>query len=718
MAASKDSFVQRLRHFGVEDSEVRDRKTLIWVDAKCKEVAAMTAGQFVRKAAAVAKALSTDWGCQPGDKILLVFIPGLEFLVGFVACLIAGMVAVPIYPPNPRSPAKGMQILLNAVRMTQPKVALSHASFLSLKRFQLSGPKYPKDLTFHNISKLGELEQDKTSQIFHNALAMWAAPDRLVLIQFSSGSTGDPKPIAISASNLDANLSETAVVAGGDTSTVVGTWVPFYHDAGLVLSCCLALYCGAANVMTSPMSFLTRPTVWLEMMSKFKVNKTFGPNFALEMCVNKVPESALEDLDLSTCNRIVVAAEPVRNRTLQRFVSRFGPCGINLQDVYPSYGAAENVVAISSVPQSPTNVPLVVKFDPNSLQVGAAVTESADQGGVELVGNGMPIQGTELRVVHPDSLQLLKDGVVGELWLTGTSRAIGYYNRPDLRSAFEAAFAGSQRETFYRTGDIGFLYRGEVFICGRLKDMLIINGKNFFPQDIEHATELGAPEHVRPGCVAAFAITDAVLGTEAAVVVAEVRNPRFPDLHEVAMAIKASIAAIVEIDVQDVVLIQPRSIPKTTSGKIKRKQAKADLAEDKLKVVFQVRGSQRARTASRTASFCAETDEDPETWLCKRAAEVLDVANVSPSDDLFELGLTSMGLMSMSDALNAICGGTKTIENPDTFFREHPTVRQLLDGIESLDTSGEEKQTVQSSLPPVKTVSSMALGPILQPVLE
>ncbi|CAK9010636.1 Long-chain-fatty-acid--AMP ligase FadD28 (Acyl-AMP synthetase) (Long-chain fatty acid adenylyltransferase FadD28) [Durusdinium trenchii] len=716
--AAAPSFMAQLRKFGVHETATRDRKSLVWVDAKCKEDNAFTYGEVVRRAAAVAKALANKWSCGSGDKILLVFFPGLEFLVAFLGCLMAGMVAVPIYPPNPRNPAKGMKILLAAVRMTEPKVALSHGSFMLAKRLQFKGPSYPNDLPFHSISKLGGLDAKGTVSVMQIAIELWAAPGRLALIQFSSGSTGDPKPVALSAANLDANLFAATTATGTNTQSVGVTWIPVYHDGGLIGSCCGAFYGGAVHVMTSPLIFLGRPAIWMEMISKYRATITFMPNFALEMCINKVPASLIPKLDISSCTNIMVGAEPVRSSTLRRFVERFKACGARLENMSPGLGAAENGVMIS-IDADASRAPLVLSFSPDSLQVGSEVQQIEGSNAVELVGNGPVVVGTALCVVNPDTLERMDEAQVGELWLSGTSRAVGYFRRPDINdSVFDVALAESpEAKVHYRTGDIGFILDDQVFVCGRLKDMLIINGKNYFPQDIEHATELGAPKHVRPGCVAAFAISDVVRGTEAAVVVAEVRDEKSSDLYEVAMAVKASVATNVQVQVQDVVFIQQRTIPKTTSGKIKRKQAKADLAAGKLKVIMQIRNSELLK--ERATSFAAaEVELSPEEWLCLRAAQVLDVREVRPDDDLFELGLTSMGVMTLTDALETLAGGSKSINNPDAFFQDNSTVAAMLHGLEALSSRTQTKEGMDRSLPPVKLISSTQLGPVVMPLLE
>ncbi len=535
----------------------------------------LTYRELDRQARAIAARLQTRQAV--GERALLLYTPGLAYLAALFGCLYAGVVAVPAYSPRPNRPMPRLQAIVADAR---PTVALTTTSILSNigRRFE-HAPEL-KALQWLNSDHLSEeIEADWRVPAI--------APETLAFLQYTSGSTGSPKGVMLSHGNLMANL---AMIRHGFQigSNALGVfWLPNYHDMGLIGGILEPMYVGGPSVLISPASFLQRPARWLEVITRFRGTISGAPNFAYELCVEKVTPEQREALDLSSLELAFCGAEPVRHATLEHFAEAFAPCGFRRNAFYPCYGLAEASVLVSgSIGPTFLRTRSVRRRE---LEAGRVVDADASEPGAQtLVSCGGTLLDQKIVIVEFESRTLRPPGEVGEIWVSGANVAQGYWNRPeDTEASFRATLAEGDDGPFLRTGDLGFFHDGELFIAGRLKDLIIMRGRNCYPQDIELTVERSHPA-LRPGNGAAFSVE--LEGAERVVVVYEVdRQHRNSDIDEVVRAIRRAVAEEHKLQVYAVVLIKTLSIPKTSSGKIQRFACRTGFLEGTLKVVAEWR---------------------------------------------------------------------------------------------------------------------------------
>jgi acyl-CoA synthetase (AMP-forming)/AMP-acid ligase II len=499
-------------------------------------------------------------GTRPGDRALLLYPPGLDFISAFFGCLYAGLVAVPAFPPQS---SRMLPRLATMARDASPAVALT--TFPLLQRLEMARAEMPE---------LEVLRCLATEEISLGAADAWRDPgidgESLALLQYTSGSTALPKGVMVTHGNLLHNQEMIRQAFGTTGDSVVVGWLPLYHDMGLIGNVLQPLTVGAPCVLMSPLSFLQQPFRWLQAISLFGGTTSGGPNFAYELCVRKIQPMQREQLDLSSWRVAFNGAEPVRSETLDRFTSAFAPCGFRREAFYPCYGLAEATLFVAGGELG--RAPTVARIDAPALESGEAVP-AGDQDVRELVGCGTTRMGQRLLIVDPESARVRPEGRVGEIWVSGPSVARGYWGHPDLtRQEFQARVDGDVEGTFLRTGDLGFLRDGELFVTGRLKDLIILRGRNLYPQDVELTVERSHPA-LRAGCAAAFAVD--VEGEERLVVVQEVDRGFQGDPWELVSAIRKAVSENHEAALHAVELIQAGTIPKTSSGKIQRRACRA-----------------------------------------------------------------------------------------------------------------------------------------------
>ncbi len=502
--------------------------------------------------------LLQERGVKQGDRVLLLYPPSLDYVAAFFGCLFAGAVAVPAYPPRPKGPMTRLDAIARDARAS---VALTTESILAGVRQQLDGG--------FDARVESWLATDGLDGALANTWRMPSLlPDTLAFLQYTSGSTSTPKGVMVSHGNLMANerMLETALEQDRE-STWVG-WLPIFHDMGLIGNVIQPLYVGAPSILMAPMSFIQEPIRWLRAITKYKARTSGAPNFAYDLCAAKIPPAEREGLDLSSWTVAFNGSEPVRQDTLDRFVAAFEPFGFRRTSFYPCYGLAEATLLVSGPLKS--DEPLVQSFQTADLEQRRAVTTPhGKDDGRFLVGCGRTWLDQTIAIVDPDTSRRCSGGQIGEIWVAGPNVAQGYWNREDSTAAtFGAHVADGGEGPFLRTGDLGFFHDGEVFISGRIKDLIIIRGRNHFPQDIERTVESSHPV-LRPGCGAAFSID--VNGDERLVVVQEVaRTFREADLAAVVGTIRQEVTKNHELAAHAVALIKPGHIPKTSSGKIQR----------------------------------------------------------------------------------------------------------------------------------------------------
>lgn len=527
----------------------------------------LTYAALHHRAMAIAAHLQTLAPC--GSRALLLFPPGLEFIAAFFGCLYAGMVAVPAYPPRRNQNMARLQTILHDA---EAEIALTTS-----------------DLKTDIVTRFSDLPE--LSALHWVAIADctdpsgWQKPaidsQSLAFLQYTSGSTGIPKGVMVSHGNLIHN-SALIQQSFGDTAASSGvSWLPPYHDMGLIGGILQPLYVGAPKHLMSPMTFLQKPLRWLQAISNFQVTTSGAPNFAFDLCQRKVTPAQLETLDLSCWEVAFTGAEPIRAETLDRFAATFAACGFRRSALHPCYGMAETTLIISGGQRL---------AEPVFLAVNATALEQhqveADDSGRAIVGCGQALPGQTVLIVNPESFVPCKDQQVGEIWVASPSVAQGYWQRPtDTETAFQAKINGFE-QAFFRTGDLGFLHKGELFVTGRLKDVIIVRGQNHYPQDIELTVEKSHPS-LRPGSGAAFTIE--VEQQEQLVIVQEVERTAISQLNvsEVAGNISQAIAAEHGLQVQAIALIKPSSLPKTSSGKIRRRACRDQFLNGELALIEQ-----------------------------------------------------------------------------------------------------------------------------------
>jgi len=546
-----------------------DKRAFTFLAEGEREVSRITYGELDRRARALGAKLQQS--CTKGERAILLYPPGREFIVSFLGCLYAGIVAIPAYLPRPNRSLSRLQAILSDAQVS---IALTTTSILSNIA-----------LYFPHAPELASLEWMATDAVDENLADAWRDPkvsaDTLAFLQYTSGSTASPKGVMVSHGNVLHNERTIQEAFQHTENTVLVSWLPLFHDMGLIGKMLQPLYLGASSVLMSPAAFLQRPISWLAAITRYRGNTAGGPNFGYDLCVQKITPEERSGLDLSSWTVAFNGAEPIRRKTLEQFAKAFGPCGFRKEAFFPCYGLAEATLFVSGGPRG---------RGPKTFTMAGANLEQPpgknDRG--LLVGCGYSWMGHRIAIVDPDTCCLLPDDEVGEIWLSGPSVAQGYWNRPEeTEHTFRAYLAGSREGPFLRTGDLGFLRDGELVVTGRIKDLIIIRGRNIYPQDIELTVETCHPA-LRPGCGGAFCVETA--DGERLVVVQEVNPRQRPDLDEVAGAIRQAVAEEHEVPVHDVVLIKPGAFPKTSSGKLQRRACKDDYLAGSLSGVLLWRG--------------------------------------------------------------------------------------------------------------------------------
>ncbi|MGO9928403.1 MAG: thioester reductase domain-containing protein [Mycobacterium sp.] len=649
-----------------------------FVDVEGRELEHYTYQSFAERTRELAAYLFAEAGLRPGDRALLVYPPGLEMVAALFACARIGVIAVPVSAPLPMAFEAGLAKLSFIARDCEAKAVLSTSELedgyrLLLGQRQGALPwedtEQPPDLPW--------LATDRTRGYGGGPVA--ATPGPVLFLQYTSGSTSDPKGVIVSHANVIAN----GFAAHRDAPVAV-VWLPQHHDMGLIAGYLFVLLHGGTTHGMSPLDFLQRPSTWLRLISEVRGTYTGGPNFALEYCLreDKLPASELAGIDLSSLGSLLVGAEPVREKTFTRFRERFAPYGLQPEALFTAYGLAENTLAVSMRGRQ-TLALNKQALQKDHVRVEKALPENNNQ--VRLVSCGKPIAGNVVRIVDPESRQALGENRIGEIWVDGASKGGGYWHRPEVTAEmFGARIAGDDEHTYLRTGDLGFLYEGELFYCGRRKDLIIVRGVNCYPQDIEAIVERSAPQ-VRLGCVAAFSVEHEE--QEALVVVAEVRDGQaLPDGKALARAIRRHC----QIDPHTIVFVPPRSIPKTTSGKIRRAQTRQLWLDDKLPVL---------------ASYAHLTHEPGATaGPLERFRYLIESYDLTGQEDcsFADLGIDSLALAELRANLQALLeehGAAELAEDVDTRLLQRLTVAEFFTLMSQFgDGAGQPVDAVRQAL--------------------
>ena len=667
----------------------------------------LTYQQLDRQAKAIAASLQSI--AQAGERALMLYPPGIEFLPAFFGCLYAGIVPVPAYPPRSNQNLVRLESIISDAKVS---IVLTTSSVLDKVKNQFS-----QSNQFSNIHYIA------TETVSGKLASDWQKPtldkQSLAFLQYTSGSTGNPKGVMVTHQNLMHNERLIKMAMGHSEKTIFVGWLPLFHDMGLVGNVLQPLYLGIPSILMSPVAFLQKPIRWLQAISRYKATTSGGPNFAYDLCVQKIKPEQCTDLDLSSWSVAFNGAEPVRAETLEKFTQTFAPLGFRPQAFYPCYGMAETTLFVSGGLQ--TLSPVFSKVDRTQLQNHQV--ESVQNNSVDaqtLVGCGQTFF-DKIIIVNPESLTRTASNEVGEIWVAGGSVAEGYWNKPDLsEKTFQAHLADTQEGPFLRTGDLGFFQAGELFITGRIKDVIIIRGRNHYPQDIEKTVEKSHPA-LRSNAGAAFSVE--IDGTEQLVIAQEVERSyiRKLDVDEVVSAIRKAVSEEHELLVSGVIFLKTASIPKTSSGKIQRHACKQGFLEGSLNVVGSWTGTiAQTSTTSQTIQPMSKpkTAREIQQWIIYWLSQKLKLEPwaVDPSKALADYGLDSVTAVELADSLGNWLGLSLDM----TLAWNFPTIEAaathlatLTDSNASLTASQPEQTPQNSNSNPFSELSELEMAQLL-----
>jgi acyl-CoA synthetase (AMP-forming)/AMP-acid ligase II/acyl carrier protein len=577
-----NSLVSTLRAWAQEQPS---RRALTFLDEGELDGASLTFGELDRRARAVAAWLKERNAA--GSPVLLLFAPGLDFAVAFLGCLYAGAIAVPAYPPDPSRLGRSLPRLLAIIEDARACVGI--ASQVVLQFVGALGESAPVNLGLEWLAV--EDARDEWADASGEEVPRDSA---IAFLQYTSGSTATPKGVMVSHGNLVANL-EAIRAAFGTRGSVCVSWLPLYHDMGLIGTMLQPLREGGGGILMSPLEFLSRPVRWLQAISHFRATHSGGPDFAYALCARKVTAAEKESIDLSSWHVAFSGAEPVRQETLKAFATAFAQCGFRASSQRPCYGLAEATLLVAARRCQAEGEPAAASLDRKSLATGQVVMASPGSASAcSVVSCGAPASGVRALIVDPATLAPCSAHQIGEVWIASPAVARGYWNRPEeSAAALDARLPSTGEGPFLRSGDLGFMHDGELYITGRMKDLIIVRGVNHYPQDIERTVEQSHGALRRGGC-AAFSVPGD--DTERVVVVAEVGRGHetlltsppsgkpaagggTPSGEEVFESLRRAVAQEQELAVHAVVLLRAGELPKTSSGKLQRHQCRAAFLE-------------------------------------------------------------------------------------------------------------------------------------------
>jgi acyl transferase domain-containing protein/acyl-CoA synthetase (AMP-forming)/AMP-acid ligase II len=637
-----------------------------------------------------------------GQRALLLYPPGLDFIAAFFGCLYANVIAVPVYPPRRNHHLQRLQVILNdadaTIALTTEEVKARITPWLT------------------EVPAMQAIPWLATDQRDTQQASLWSEPDisatTLAFLQYTSGSTGNPKGVMVSHANLLHSSADQDLTWEYTPDSSIVTWLPVFHDLGLIYGMLQPIYKGIPCYMMAPVSFLQRPIRWLQAISRYRATHTAAPNFAYDLCVQKVTDEQRAALDLSCWQMAMNGAEPVRPNTLAKFSEVFRSCGFNPKAHCPAYGLAEATLKVTAIRKQ--DDPLLLTIDAIAFGQNRIVKRFPGQPNTQTIAScGQPVLDTRVVIVNPETCIECSPSEIGEIWVAGPLVAQGYWrNSEATQTVFQAHLADRNDGPFLRTGDLGFLDNGSLFVTGRLKDLIIIDGTNYYPQDIEQTVESCHPG-LRAGASAAFSVE--VDGQEHLVIAQELERSyvRNRDLDPVVSAIRHAIAQQQDLPVHTVLLLKTSSIPKTSSGKIQRQACRQGFLSDTLDIVHDWSRDPRHRTlftrlSSDIQSIAEQLQKETQvkdlsteqkttisiqTELVRRLAEQLEVSpnQIDPHQSFAYYGLTSR------DAVGFLVELEDSFEQrfSPTILWDYPTIASLAHYL-----AGDRSQSLQTTTTP------------------
>jgi 8-amino-7-oxononanoate synthase len=668
------NFLDRLRYWAAAIPE----KIAYRFIAGDGEIKTLTFAELDQQAKAVAAMLVSKG--YAGKRALMMYPSGLDFVVAFFGCHYAAVTPVPAFPPRRnRNMARIGAISDDA----QASVAISQTSVIN------SSKKWIKESP--GLQRIPWLSTESVAAEFAND---WVKPksslDDLGLIQYTSGSTGSPKGVMLSHRNLIANCRMITRAFQTTREGSICSWLPLYHDMGLVGGILNPMYCGTEDNLMSPVAFLTRPIRWLRAISDYGSRASGGPNFAYAWCTMKINDEDCEGLDLSSWKVAFNGAEPVSAAVMERFTEKFAPYGFSPEAFYPCYGMAETTLIVTG--GSDEEAPIVRPFDKYELVEHRVLrVDENHENARKLVGCGKVLEEEEVLIVHPENHTPLPDDKIGEIWINSPSCGLGYWQREqETLETFRARLKPDNGKHYVRSGDLGFMDRGELFVTGRLKDMIIVRGANRYPQDIENTVELCHPL-TRSGGAAAFSVTR--WDREHLVIVCEIeRSPDNDQWESVIKRIRTSVALEHDLPPDAIVLVRGHSVPKTSSGKVQRHACKRNFENgEDIHVIARwclweesqnTNSTQRHASAEIGGETLADSNLAPEVVQAVieqvHSALTDKTQTVEIDTNILELGLDSLARLDVAQSLERDFGG----KIPEQVLQDIETVREVATAIQ------------------------------------
>ncbi|MFJ2645689.1 fatty acyl-AMP ligase [Streptomyces sp. NPDC087420] len=513
--------------------------------------------------AARERASALDAAGLGGGAAVLLYPSGLEFVSTLLACMYAGVAGAPVQVPSRR---RGLERLRRIADDAGTSTVLTTTAV-----------KRDLEERFGDTPELAGLTLVDTEAPHAPGAGEWAGraagPDDIALLQYTSGSTGDPKGVRVTHANFRSNVAETDELWPCRSDSAVVNWLPLFHDMGMLFGVVLPLWAGIPAYLMAPEAFIRRPARWLEAISRFRGSHTAAPSFAYELCVRDAADNGVPDgLDLSSLRVAANGAEPVRWDTVLAFTETYAPAGFLARAMSPGYGLAENTLKATGSRED--RDPTLLRLSADALREGRVVSDEGPRG-VPVVGSGTTVGTTTVRIAGPETLAGLPEDTVGEIWVNGPCVADGYHGRPEesLRT-FGARLAGEEKVgTWLRTGDLGFVHDDELFVTGRLKDVIIRKGRNYYPQDIEVSAESADPA-LQPNCAAAFSVDDGAAERLVLVVEADGRALRDGGRDGLRTRVRDAVLDGQRLEADEILLVRRGSLPKTSSGKVQRRETR------------------------------------------------------------------------------------------------------------------------------------------------
>ncbi len=649
-----------------------------FLDLNGNQIESYTYASFLRRTKAIAEYLRKERHFAAEDRVLLAYPPGLEMICAFFGCVRAGLIPVPVYPPSSHGFQSALFKMIHIAKDCQASGILTSREYQSSLKTNLARSgvaasgvdvDYISALPWIVTEDLIEPTSDET----------YPTTSKLLFLQYTSGSTREPKGVMVTHENI---LHNGPLVIDHPDPVVV-SWLPQYHDMGLIGCYIYPALQGGTTYGFAPTDFIQRPILWFDAIKQYRATASAAPNFAYDYCLRagRLSAEALEGCDLSSIKVLLCAAEPVKPVTFRRFLEAFQPYGLKAESFFVAYGLAENTLAVSLHGRK------ITSLNKNAVTLGKArkTTEASEVGvATQIVSCGTPLPGLDVKIVDPERHNSLEPGHIGEIWVAGASKCQGYWNNPELTlKMFRARLVDDSPydDGYLRTGDMGFFHDGELFVCGRLKDMIIVRGQNYYPQDIEEVVEK-ASGLIRTHCVAAFQINED--SEPALAVVAEVKNPKaLPDPLAIAVAVRNYL----NVEVALIAFIAPRAIPRTSSGKIMRHKAKRMWLEGEFTVLTEF---SREKDADAVAAAC----EGQSSFDALKARYNL---TGTETYNLIEAGLDSMDLVVFMHEIKELLknkGAEMLARQVDISLIQRVSVAELFQMAAQLETAPEEALTL------------------------